>query len=103
MMAEKVAQTGSGRRGSGGEKAGITSKTVVHDCGHLVAFEKPRECAEVATTWLAKSLKTWEERRIYERESRDNKSIDNFALSEGWKQRAKRRFDEHKGRCKANL
>ena len=103
IMVKKIEQTGSGNRGSGGEKAGMTSKSVINGCGHLVAFEKPGECAENAVGWLAKSLKTWEERKKYERENRDNKSMNQVALSGEWIKRAKEGFDAFMARPKTKL
>lgn len=90
---EKVARTGSGAGGSGGEKYGRTSKEILEGAGHLAPFEKPGECAKKTAEWLAKDLAAWQERWTFERQNRDDKSINQVGLSEEWMRRSKEWFD----------
>ena len=101
-MNEKVARTGSGAGGSGGEKTSRASKVVVKG-GHLVPFERPEECASVISEWLVKDLRAWEMRGKLEVEERDDKSVNKVALSEEWIRQAKKWFDANRPIPKANL
>ncbi|PFH58620.1 hypothetical protein XA68_13437 [Ophiocordyceps unilateralis] len=51
LREEKMATTGTGVGGNGGDSASRV-KQVVLDCGHLVAMEKVEECAEAITEFL---------------------------------------------------
>ena len=86
---EKVRITGIGHGGSGGVEEGRVSSVVVEGVGHLLPFEKPGECAEVAAEWLGRDLGAWRERGRFERECRDDKSVDLVLLSGEWMRRAK--------------
>nr|POF20047.1 abhydrolase domain-containing protein mpah [Quercus suber] len=55
----KLETTGIGVGGSGGVGKGRVSEAVL-DTGHLVAFEKPRDCAEVSAAFIADELGRWE-------------------------------------------
>lgn len=102
-MAEKVAHTGIGLGGSSGERAGRVNKVVIDGTGHLVAFEKPEKTAGEIAEWLSKDLKAWEERRKFEQENRDDKSINKAALSDEWVRRAKQWFEDSMPKLKPKL
>lgn len=97
-LQEIVRRTGSGDGGSGGVPEGRVSESTVKDATHLICFEKPRECAEVACAWLIKDLKAWEASRKYAAEHRDNKSINQLALSDEWIRQSKVFFKRVKAR-----
>ncbi|KAK3709553.1 hypothetical protein LTR37_010774 [Vermiconidia calcicola] len=104
-MEEKVARTGNGEGGSGGQRYGRTSKIVVEGMGHLAPFEKPDQCARAMAEWLAKDIQASSERTKYERENRDDKSVNKVALSDEWVRQAKLWFDMNvkKASAKAKL
>ncbi|TLD11787.1 hypothetical protein PspLS_11680 [Pyricularia sp. CBS 133598] len=54
-----LARTGSGLGGSGGAKAGKVDHHVIEGFGHLVPFEKPKECAEKCAAWMKSELSRW--------------------------------------------
>ncbi|KAK4539286.1 hypothetical protein LTR36_000812 [Oleoguttula mirabilis] len=88
-MEERLKRTGCGASGSGGVKEGRVSASVIERVGHLLPFERPSECASVAAGWLGNDIKAWEERRRFEKEHRDDKSVDLVALSPEWMRQAK--------------
>jgi hypothetical protein len=93
MMEAKMKRTGIGPGGNGGEQSGRTSKVVLNGAGHLVPFEQPGYCARAVVEWLGKDLEAWRERREFERANRDDKGVDQLALSEEWMRREKAWFD----------
>ena len=64
----KMELTGTGPGGSGGVGRGRVQEAVL-DCGHLVGFEKPGQCAETSVEFIDTELARWdsEERRRSER------------------------------------
>ena len=99
-MDDKVGRTGVGVGGNGGEKFGRVKKIIMNDVGHLAPFEKPALCAEIIGEWLGKDLNEWEERRRFERENRDDKSVSKTALSDEWISKAKDWFERTKAQQK---
>lgn len=87
-IAEKVARTGKGVGGSGGQKMGRVDKVIFQNAGHLVPFEKPVECADSVHTWLALDLETWYSHRQIEKQNGDDKSENWIMLSKEYVQRA---------------
>ena len=59
IIADKVANTGVGSGGSGGEKAGRVSKVVLEDAGHLIPMERVAETAEHTARWIGSELRGW--------------------------------------------
>lgn len=55
----KVELTGAGVGGSGGAGKDQVRETIV-DCGHLVAMEKPTECAQACAEFLDQEVSTFE-------------------------------------------
>ncbi len=89
VMDGKVTRTGTGPRGSGGQALGRVKSAMVEGSGHLAPFEKPDACARAIAEFLAGDLEGWRERRDYEREHRDDKSINRVALSDEFVKRVK--------------
>ena len=102
-MNDKVSRTGTGSRGSGGERAGRVGKVIIRGGSHLVPFEKPDMCAKEISGWLATDLRAWEGRKKFERDNRDVKSIDKLALSDEWVRQAKQWFQRTMGSGKPKL
>lgn len=84
-----VSRTGTAIGGSGGAKEGKVTQAIVKNAGHLCPFEAPAACAQAIGDWLGPDLKTWKERAVYEREHRDDKSIDGIRLSDRFIKEAK--------------
>lgn len=101
-VTEKMDRTGSGPGGSGGVKEGRVRSAIVKDVSHLLPFEKPEECARAAAEWLGQDIEAWHERTRFEREHRDDKSINKVALSQEWLKQTKFFFAKSKlsGRAK---
>ena len=72
-------------------------------CEPWDVFEKPKECAEISVEWLTKTLKTWGERRKYERNNRDNKSVNRITLSDEWIKRCEEGFRAYVAKQKSKL
>ncbi|PVI08472.1 hypothetical protein DM02DRAFT_665806 [Periconia macrospinosa] len=58
---EKMARTGTGDGGSGGEKEGRVVKVMVQDAGHLIPMEKVEETASHAAKWIGNEMGRWRE------------------------------------------
>ena len=80
--ADKVARTGIGAGGSGGEKEGRVKGVTFEGVGHLIAMEVPGRTAEALAEWVGKELIVYREQRK--------------RLEEWWKRKGeeKRRVDE---------
>ena len=100
---EKLTRTGSGVGGSGGVREGRVSMAVVPNTGHLLPFESPAECARLAANWVSKDIRAWEARAKFERENRDDKSVNKAALSETWLKQAKTFFIKSKKASRPKL
>jgi pimeloyl-ACP methyl ester carboxylesterase len=59
LQDEKMALTGTGVGGSGGEAKGRVKKVVGEKNGHLVPMEDPRLCASAAADWIKAELERW--------------------------------------------
>lgn len=90
---DKVGRTGTGDGGSGGAREGRVSSATIIGVGHFLPFEKPADCATIAAQWLEKDLRGWRQRRTYERKHRDDKSINQVALSEKWVSKVQEFFE----------
>jgi pimeloyl-ACP methyl ester carboxylesterase len=55
----KMELTATGIDGNGGAPAGRVHEVLL-DCGHLVAFEKPKECAIACSEFIDKEVGRWE-------------------------------------------
>ncbi|KAF4447001.1 hypothetical protein F53441_9399 [Fusarium austroafricanum] len=59
LQDEKIALTGTGVGGSGGQAKGRVKKVVGENNGHLVPMEDPRLCASAAADWVKAELERW--------------------------------------------
>jgi pimeloyl-ACP methyl ester carboxylesterase len=85
LQQHKMAITGTGEGGSGGEKEGRVKKAVLKDIGHLVAMEAVDLCADAAAPWLGQELRIWQnELKVYQDWSKQAK-LDKIMVSEEWK------------------
>ncbi|KAL4811213.1 Alpha/beta hydrolase family-domain-containing protein [Aspergillus unguis] len=86
MVADKLANTGTGIGGSGGVLAGRVRDVMLKDNGHLVAQEAPVKCAEEASKWLGAELKRWREEEKAFRDQWSQKSkIEKMTIDSRWK------------------
>ncbi|KAL9054089.1 MAG: hypothetical protein Q9162_004346 [Coniocarpon cinnabarinum] len=88
--ADKVAITGTGTGGSGGNAEGAVDEMVLEGCNHWVPLEKPSRVAEAAVRWLEHQLirseegdkdPQWDARSIREKSMLDD---DWLQWSERW-------------------
>lgn len=84
---QKIAATGIGTGGSGGEKLGRVKEKVLEGIGHLVAMEASDQCAEAAADWLGQELARFEEEKKKYLEWTKKDFISKTTLSEEWKRR----------------
>ena len=68
LMHDKLAITGNGVGGSGGEAIGAVQSVDIKDAGHFVPFEKPGEVAQAIERWLSERLSIWKQDEARERE-----------------------------------
>ncbi|KAF2637017.1 hypothetical protein P280DRAFT_472532 [Massarina eburnea CBS 473.64] len=82
-IAEKMALTGAGDGGSGGEKEGRVANVIVEGAGHLIPMEKVEESAKHVGQWVGKEmLRFWEGEKRTEREWGARKGIERSVLTE---------------------
>jgi pimeloyl-ACP methyl ester carboxylesterase len=78
LQDEKMALTGTGVGGSGGQSKGRVKKVVGEKNGHLIPMEDPRLCASTAADWIKAELERWwtDERKYVEwtKKSKEEKS-----------------------------
>ena len=56
---DKSSRTGTGTGGSGGRTRARVTTVVFQDHGHLIPFEKPRDCTRHAAEWFGKQLEQY--------------------------------------------
>ncbi|KAE8152132.1 toxin biosynthesis protein [Aspergillus avenaceus] len=87
MMADKMANTGVGVGGSGGEAAGRVRDVYLKDFGHLLAQEAPVECAEAASSWLGQELQRWrEEDQAFQQQWSQKSKVEKLTIDPRWKE-----------------
>ena len=81
---KKVKMTGIGTGGSGGVAEAKVEKRVFQESGHLVIFEKPDECANVAANWIQRWFDQWltEEKTLRDYKSKSDDSM--LRVSQAW-------------------
>ncbi|KAF4982302.1 hypothetical protein FZEAL_2051 [Fusarium zealandicum] len=85
IQAEKMALTGSGVGGSGGEAKGRVKKVVGDKNGHLIPMENPSFCASAAAEWIEAEIERWwVDERAYEEWTRKSKE-DKTTISDEYK------------------
>ncbi|KAI5367104.1 Putative alpha/beta hydrolase-1 [Septoria linicola] len=60
---DKVARTGIGAGGSGGEREGRVKGVTYEGIGHLIAMEVPKRTAETLAEWVGKEMMLYREQR----------------------------------------
>ncbi len=84
LQVEKLALTGTGVGGSGGEKAGRVTKIDL-DAGHMAPLERVKETAETLARWLEKELERFKKEEIFYRNYNSGKSERHMmVLSKQW-------------------
>jgi len=80
----KMAITGVGAGGSGGVTVGRV-KQVVLDCGHLVAMERVKECADHTADFLGHELQRWRsDMEAFQRYWKQKPRIEEISIDERW-------------------
>ncbi|KAF1996245.1 alpha/beta-hydrolase [Amniculicola lignicola CBS 123094] len=83
IIVEKMAMTGTGVNGSGGEKEGRVAHVMVQDAGHLIPMEKVEESAEHVGSWIGKEMIRWRtHERMTEEEWGNRKGVERSVLTE---------------------
>ncbi|MCJ1348531.1 hypothetical protein MMC31_006763 [Peltigera leucophlebia] len=57
LRSDKMKVTGTGPGGSGGASQGKVREVVLQETGHMIPFEKVKECADVISGWIEKELR----------------------------------------------
>lgn len=84
---QKMENTGIGLGGGGGVKEGKVKQVVLDGIGHLVAMEASDKCADAASAWLGKEVKSFDaERENYKQWAKQSLEAKQ-TLSEEWKKR----------------
>lgn len=76
LRAEKMELTGSGVGGSGGAAEGRVKEVVLEGCGHMIAQEAAKQCADIAAEWLEVEIMKWK--------------TDETRLMKGWAEKSPR-------------
>ena len=86
---DKMDRTGTAFNGNGGAAKGRVESAVL-DCGHLVAMEKPTECAEASANFIDRELRRWEEEERQRREIWDSMSRrERVDINDRWREHLK--------------
>lgn len=79
-----MAITGVGAGGSGGVTVGRV-KQVVLDCGHLVAMERVKECADHTADFLGHELHRWRsDMEAFQRYRKQKPRVEQISIDERW-------------------
>ncbi|PQE09746.1 toxin biosynthesis protein [Rutstroemia sp. NJR-2017a BBW] len=82
---EKVALTGSGVGGSGGEAEGKVQKVVFPEAGHLLVFENVQESARASAEWIDRWFQQWlVDERFYKGYESKKSDKDMLRVSKAW-------------------
>lgn len=85
LQDEKMAHSGTGVGGSGGEGVGKVEKEVVEGAGHMVPFQKVGDCASLLARWVNKQVINFKADEQFYREHDSKKSERNrFIMSKDW-------------------
>jgi pimeloyl-ACP methyl ester carboxylesterase len=83
--AEKVSRTGVAVGGGGGVKHGQVEQAVVRDAGHLLAFEKVGDSAEVISEYLGRQTRQWKQRSdAFEKERMQKSQLEKSTIDQRW-------------------
>ena len=80
LIADKLANTGTGTGGSGGVKKGRVAEVTFKGVGHLLPMEIVGETAEASGDWITREVNRWAELESAERREwaaipKDQKSV----------------------------
>ncbi|PQE27372.1 toxin biosynthesis protein [Rutstroemia sp. NJR-2017a WRK4] len=82
---EKLAVTGSGVGGSGGEAEGKVQKVVFPESGHLLVFENVQESARASAEWIDRWFQQWlVDERFYKGYESKKSDKDMLRVSKAW-------------------
>ncbi|PQE08765.1 toxin biosynthesis protein [Rutstroemia sp. NJR-2017a BVV2] len=82
---EKIALTGSGVGGSGGEAEGKVQRVVFPDSGHLLVFENVQESARASADWIERWFQQWlADERFYKGYESKKSDKDMLRVSKAW-------------------
>jgi pimeloyl-ACP methyl ester carboxylesterase len=82
---EKMALTGSGVGGSGGEAEGKVQKVVFPNSGHLLVFENVQESARVSADWIERWFHQWlGDEKFYKTYESKKSDKDMLRVSKAW-------------------
>lgn len=85
LQAEKMALSGTGVGGSGGERVGKVEKEVVQGTGHMLPFEKVGECASRLARWVNQQMDSFEADELFYRGYDSKKSeCSRLVFSKDW-------------------
>ena len=85
LQEKKLKTTGIGTGGNGGVAEANVEKSVLQGSGHLVIFEKPDECANVAADWIRRWFDRWSAEEKTLRDYRSKKSDEGMLrMSQAW-------------------
>jgi pimeloyl-ACP methyl ester carboxylesterase len=83
VIKDKMAITGVGPGGSGGEKEGRVAQIMVQGAGHLIPMEKVGESADHAAGWIGKEMERWRvNERLTEEEWGNRKGVERSVIPE---------------------
>lgn len=81
----KMEQTGIGVGGSGGASAGRVQEVVLPDCGHLVAMDDVKSCADATAAFLEQELRTWKsEKKAFDEFWSKKSRRERITIDERW-------------------
>lgn len=103
LRSDKMKVTGTGPGGSGGAPQGKVQEVVLQETGHMVPFEKVKECADVISGWIEKELRSYcADKKFYSEHVSGKSEKDMKVLSKQWLEAV--RLEANVGRpAKANL
>lgn len=103
LRSDKMKVTGTGPGGSGGASQGKVQEVVLQETGHMVPFEKVKECADVISGWIEKELRSYcADNKFYSEHVSGKSEKDMKVLSKQWLETV--RLKANVGRpAKANL
>lgn len=103
LRSEKMKVTGTGPGGSGGASLGKVQEVVLQETGHMLPFEKVKECADFISGWITKELRSYcVDKKFYSDYVSGKSENDMRVLSKQWLEAV--RLKANVGRpAKANL
>ncbi|EXJ53660.1 uncharacterized protein A1O5_13112 [Cladophialophora psammophila CBS 110553] len=85
LRRKKMANTGVGVGGSGGQAEGRVKEIVLADCGHLVPMVKVEECADAAASFAVAEASRWEVTKEWQRRWLQKPRSERIGIDDEWK------------------